>query len=57
MEKTVCSELDSFDDKENFAPGKKMDLQPRFTATSNTPGHKRKNILQYVSNVTQLQQH
>ena len=31
--------ITSFEDKENFAPGKKMDLQPRFTATSNTPGH------------------
>ena len=57
MDTTVCSELDSFDDKENFAPGKKMDLQPRFTATSNTPGRKRKNVLRYVNNVTQLQQH
>ena len=39
----------SFEDKENFAPGKKMDLQPRFTTTSTTPGCKqRKNMLQYV---------
>ncbi|XP_065910037.1 uncharacterized protein [Dysidea avara] len=38
--------ITSFEDKEIFAPGKKMDLQPRFTATSNTPGHKkRKNVL------------
>ena len=42
--------ITSFEDKEIFAPGKKMDLQPRFTATSNTPGHKkRKNVLQYVN--------
>ena len=36
----------SFEDKENFAPGKKMELQPRFTATASTPGRKRgKNTL------------
>ena len=42
--------ITSFEDKENFSPGKKMDLQPRFTVTSNTPGRKkRKNVLQYVN--------
>ncbi|XP_065902962.1 uncharacterized protein [Dysidea avara] len=41
--------ITSFEDKENFAPGKKMDLQPRFTATSNTPGRKkRKNVLHHA---------
>ena len=40
----------SFEVKENVAFGKKMDLQPQFTATTNTPGRKqRKNILQYVN--------
>ena len=40
----------SFEVKENVAPGKKMELQPRFTATTNTPERKqRKNILQYVN--------
>ena len=40
----------SFEVKENIAPGKKMDLQPRFSATTNTPGRKqRKNMLQYVN--------
>ena len=42
----------SFEIKENIAPGKKMDLQPRFTATANTPGRKqRKNMLQYVNSL------
>ena len=45
----------SFKNKENIAPGKKMDLQPRFTATPNTPGRKqRKNMLQYVNNLLLL---
>ena len=39
----------SFEVKENIAPGKKMDLQPRFTATTNTPGRKQRNMLQYVN--------
>ena len=38
----------SFSNKEEIAPGKKMELQPRFSATVNTPGRKRKNILQCV---------
>ena len=42
----------SFEDKEKFAPGKKMNLQPRFITTSTIPGRKqRKNMLQYVSSV------
>ena len=42
--------ITSFEDKDNFAPGKKMDLQPRYAATSNTAGRKkRKNVLQYVN--------
>ena len=47
----ITGAVTSFEDKEYFAPGKKMDLQPRFTATSNTPGRKkRKKVLQYVNN-------
>jgi len=48
---TTTTTVTSYEDKENFAPGKKIDLQPRFTTTSNAPGwKKRKNVLQYVNN-------
>ena len=36
----------SFNNKQHIAPGKKMELQPRFSATVSTPGRKRqKNTL------------
>ena len=41
---TSASDL-SFSNKEQVAPGKRMELQPRFSATVSTPGRKRKNTL------------
>lgn len=40
--------LPPFMNKENVAAGKKMELQPRFSATTAGPGRKKKSTLRYV---------
>lgn len=45
IQSSVSSANASFSNKEQIAPGKKMELQLTFSSTVNTPGRKRKNTL------------